>query len=298
MNLKVVPLKSGGFRVKYDIDGKQYIWSSASRTLSGPNIKTTDVRMSDVFKKSNRRQIRSLIPVRSKKPRNTVSPRSVRGHRQKGGTCWFHSSINGLLYSPIARKILKNKLRFINAGQRLTNVGNVSLFSPDACPAKTASETVFWDYIRMRLSGGRRPVNASNQNVIYSRGIRNSDHQNTKGGNIKDMYALYTKLFPNDFKLNFIGRGSPTFVIAKMKVFPRIVPYHGFIYNLSHARLSLLHTNGISHAVTGFIDRNGTPKIYDSAVNKTYTYDWTVPFNQFGKYASGVKRIGVYVKQN
>jgi len=297
MKLKVIPLKTGGFRVKYEINGKQYVWSSASHTITGPNVKNTGVRMSNVFKKSNRRQIRSLIPIRNKQPRNTLSPRSVRGHRQKGGTCWFHASINGLLYSPIARRILKNKLRFIKAGQRLTNVGSVSLFSPDACPAKTAPDSLFWDYIRMRLTGGRRRVNASNQNVIYSSGIRNSAQQNTKGGNIKDMYALYTKLFPNDFKLNFIGSGRPTFIIAKKKVFPRIVPYHGFIYKLSHARLRLFNTGGTAHAVAGFIDRNGTPKIYDSAVNKTYTYDWTVPFTQFGKYTSGVDRVGVYVKQ-
>lgn len=217
-----------------------------------------------------------------------------RRHKQKGGTCWFHAAINGLLMSPIARRVLKNRLRFVNRGERLTNVGGRSIFSPFACPSKQASDALFWDYIRERLKGGRRRMNVSNRNVVVSSGLRKS---NVRGGNFVDMYNLYKKLFPGESKVSFIGSGTPLFVFKHGKRFDRVIIHRGIEYTLSHAYITMTGSKS-THIISGFIDARGTPKIYDSASDTFYTLDWDVPFTQFGKYTNDIHKVAVYVRRD
>lgn len=227
-----------------------------------------------------------------------MNSRNVKGHKQTGGTCWFHAAINGLLYSPVALKVLKNRLRFVSRGERLTNIGGRSIFSPNSasvCPSKKASDAFFWDYIRERLNGGRRRMNVSNRNVIMSSGLRKNS--NVRGGNFMDMYILYRKLFPGDSKVSFIGPATPVFVFKHGKRFDRVVIHRGAEYTLSHAYITMTGPRSV-HIVTGFIDKNGTPKIYDSATDKFYIFDWDLPFTQFGKYTNDIHKVAVYVRRN
>lgn len=209
--------------------------------------------------------------------------REVKGHKQKGGTCWFHAIINGLLMSPLARKVLMNKLRYISHGERLTNIQGRSIFNNSSCPSiKHAKISLFWDYIRNRLRGGRVPItNINNRNIILSTGLRNNT---VRGGRFTDMYALYKKLFPGDYKISFIGSGTPTFVFKIGQKFDRFVFHHGSVYALSHSYITASH-----HIVAGFINKNGVPKIYNSAKNSYYSMNWDLP-------TKDAHKVGVYVK--
>lgn len=192
--------------------------------------------------------------------------REVKGHKQKGGTCWFHAIINGLLMSPLARKVLIDKLRFVSHGERLTNIGGRSIFN-NSSSVKRTKQSVFWDYIRNRLRGGRVPVtNIRNRNIIMSIGLRNNS---VCGGRFTDMYALYKKLFPGDYKISFIGSSTPTFVFKIGKKFDRFVFHHGSVYALSHSYIRIAR-----HIVAGFINKNGNTKIYDSARNMYRNSNW------------------------
>lgn len=217
--------------------------------------------------------------------------REVKGHKQKGGTCWFHAIINGLLMSPLARKVLMNKLRFVSHGERLTNIGGRSIFNNNsACPSvKYTKESVFWDYIRKRLRGGRVPVtNVKNSNIIMSTGLRTNS---VRGGRFTDMYTLYKKLFPGDYKISFIGSSTPTFVFKIGKKFNRIVFHHGAVYALSHSYITLPgRKSDTRHSVAGFINRNGNPKVYDSARNIYLNSNWD------SEYSPDTHKVAVYVK--
>ena len=219
--------------------------------------------------------------------------REVKRQKQKGGTCWFHGIINGLLMSPIARKVLVDRLRFVSHGERLTNIQGRSIFG-NSCPAKTARSAIFWDYIRERLRGGRVPMNVQNRNIIISSGLRNNS---VKGGRFSDMYRLYDKLFPGDSKISFIGPKTPTFVFKHGKTFDRVVIHRGATYVLSHAYITLLGPSS-GHIVSGFIDKKGIPIIYNSARNSFHFVDWDLPFDKFGKYNKSVHKVAVYVKNN
>jgi len=290
MNVK--PLQGGGFMVSFQRDGKMYIWKSSNHTLKGPNKNMTHVRMSNIFGKANRARIRKDIPVSSTVVRKR-SPINVKRHRQTGGTCWFHAAINGLLMSPIARKIVKERLRFINRGERFSNIGGQSIFM-DQCPSSTITrDSLFWDYIRKRLEGGRGTIKTNNSAIIKSSGLRRNT--NVRGGNFTDMYNLYKKLFPGDYKVSFIGNSTPSFVFKTGNKFKPIETHHGHSYILSHSYITMTGPASI-HIVAGFIDRSGSHKIYDSASDKFYTFDWTRQFSQFGKYTEGIHKVAVYVR--
>lgn len=224
----------------------------------------------------------------------------MRRHKQTGGTCWFHSALNGLIMSPLGRRVLKKRLRFVTYGMRLTNIGGISIFSPNACPAKIARSSLFWDYIRHRLEKSRIPSHYVNRNVIISSGLRNNK---VDGGTIADMYRLYDKLFPGDYKSSFIGKSTPTFVFKFGNNFPRTVIHNGMTYVLSHAHL-FLKGPVKSHFVSGFINRNGNPIMYDSAKNQFHrnlkwnnSIDNSKILERFVKYTS-LKKIGVYILQS
>jgi len=212
--------------------------------------------------------------------------------------------------SPIARRVLKERLRFVNRGERFTNIRGMSIFSnSNTCPSRTAKDSLFWDYIRQRLEGGRMRMNTNNRNLIMSSGLRNSSQQlkrkfnrtptrqNVRGGNFTDMYNLYKKLFPGDYKVSFIGSSTPTFIFKTGTVFNPVEIHHGALYMLSHAYITMSGPES-THIVAGFMNRNGNPRIYDSAPDKFYNLNWSSrQFSQFGKYTHGIHKIAVYVRQ-
>jgi hypothetical protein len=124
-----------------------------------------------------------------------------------------------------------------------------------------------------------------------------------RGGTLVDMYRLYDKLFPGDYKISFMRPGTPTFVFKFGDDFPRTVFHNGKEYVLSHAHLSLIGTSG-SHFVTGFMNRSGNPVIYDSASDKFHrnvrwnkSSDNPQTLEKFKKYTK-YKKVGVYVRRD
>lgn len=200
-----------------------------------------------------------------------MSSPSPRGHRQTGGTCWFHAVLNGLIMSPIARRILRER---------------------------RSDNSIFWNYIRSRLNRGN-VRSMSNRNVIESAGLRNRNAC-VRGGTLIDLYRMYDTLFPGDYKIGFRGGSStPTFVLLNGSEFGPRRMFNGHEYRLSHAYI-LMH-NPITrknHAVAGFME-NGNPKIYDSATNRYYSdEDWTSRnfSTHRSRYTRVVYKVGIYVR--
>lgn len=199
-----------------------------------------------------------------------MSSPSPRGHRQTGGTCWFHAALNGLLMSPRSRRILRER----NSGGG-----------------------IFWNYIRTRLNRGN-VRSMTNRNVIESAGLRNRNAC-VRGGTLIDLYRMYDTLFPWEYKVSFRGSGTPTFVLLKASEFVPIRMFNGYEYKLSHSYI--LMNNPITrknHAVAGFME-NGNPKIYDSATNRVYSdEDWTLrSFSTHrSRYTRVVYKVGIYVR--
>lgn len=217
--------------------------------------------------------------------------REIKGHKQKGGTCWFHAIINGLLMSPLARKVILDRLRFINHGERFTDIKGKSIFDNPACPSvKHAKISIFWDYIRNRLRGGRVPItDIKNKNIIFSTGLR-KNNSSIKGGSFTDMYTLYGKLFPGDYKISFVKSNTPTFVFKLGDKFERVVVHHGAVYALSHCYITV-QGKTTTHGVAGFINKNGNPKIYNSAKNTYSSLNWDLPTK-----GTTIRKVAVYVK--
>lgn len=198
---------------------------------------------------------------------------SPSGHRQTGGTCWFHAALNGLIMSPLSRRVVRERIPSNN------------------------SRSVFWNYVRTRLSRGSvRSV--TNRNVIQSIGLR-SVNQCERGGTIFDLYRLYEILFPGDYKIGFRGNGAPTFIITNRARLLPIKRFNGQMYQLSHAYIMMRNpVSRVNHGVAGFIDREGAPKIYDSATDRVYSNeDWTVEnFSHHRRYTSVLFKLGIYVR--
>lgn len=198
---------------------------------------------------------------------NSPSPS---GHRQTGGTCWFHAALNGILMSPLARRFLR-----VNR-----------------------NSSVFWNYIRTRLSRGNvRSV--TNRNVIQSIGLR-SPGACVRGGTLVDLYRIYDALFPGDYRISFRGSSTPTFILFNGQDLVRSRVFNGHMYQLSHAYILMRNpVTQKNHAIAGFIDRNGVPKIYDSASDRVYSEeDWTLrSFSTHrGRYTRVIYKCGIYVR--
>ena len=195
------------------------------------------------------------------------------GHRQSGGTCWFHAALNGLLMSPVSRRILR---------ERIPN---------------NASSSVFWNYVRTRLERGN-VRSMTNRSVIQSVGLRSPSACIT-GGTLLDLYRMYDTLFNGDYKISFRGSSTPTFIIFKGSEFIHSRIFNGRMYKLSHAYILLKNpTTQRNHSVAGFIDREGVPKIYDSATDRMYNEDWTLRnfVSHRSRYTRVVYKCGIYVR--
>jgi hypothetical protein len=200
---------------------------------------------------------------------------SPSGHRQTGGTCWFHAALNGLIMSPLARRIIR---------ERIPNRNN-------------NTHAIFWNYVRTRLERGN-VRSMTNRNVIQSVGLRNTNAC-LRGGTFFDLYRLYEILFPGDYKVGFKGSVSPTFVITHRDELQPTRRFNGHMYQLSHAYIMMRNpVTGKNHGVAGFIDREGRPKIYDSATDRYYTEeDWTRgTFSHHRRFTRVLFKCGIYVR--
>jgi hypothetical protein len=228
-------------------------------------------------------------------------PINIKSRQQQGGTCWFHGIINGLLMSPQPRQVLRTMVAQMNLGPDDVNTM--------ACPARTASATWFWKYIRHRLSSGGvvSPV-FKNKNVIRSVGLRQktvrpgglvprfsntvstwrgrimASRSGVTGGTQEDFVHMYQKLFPGNFTTNS-GTSTPLFVLRQFgSLASKVNPYvphtmdrNGVRYDLSHAWIMFNVRPFLGHVVTGYKTKYGTFRTYDSGTHTVYpNYDWTV----------------------
>ena len=227
---------------------------------------------------------------------------SIRYRLQQGGTCWFHSIINGLLMSERPRAILKRMSENVPEDNRRRN------FS--VCPMRTAPSLLFWRYIRHRLEGFGGVNSAfKNTNVIKSANFRGFDHHvrtflkrglraamardKYDGGTKHDMFAFYRKMFPRGLFLLKEYQDAPI---------PHTLPGG---YTLTHADIAVWEAPSAAssntvingHAIAGYITPTGKYKMYDSGTDKVINYDWTRPTQTYWKDSVlMVKTIAVFTR--
>ena len=225
---------------------------------------------------------------------------NIRYRKQQGDTCWFHSIVNGLLLSAHPRAILKQMSEHVPEDNRTRNF--------NLCPLRTASNLLFWRYIKHRLDGyGGVSAAFKNTNVIKSANFRGFDYRlriflkkglraamarnKYDAGTKYDMFNFYRKMFPRGL---FIMKECDEGPI------PHSLP-GGYI--LTHADVSVWtapanpNTNAIiyGHAIAGYITPGGKYKMYDSASDKVIDYDWTRPTKTYwDDNIILVKTIAVY----
>lgn len=319
-----VSYRDGKITVNFkNAQNRPYSWSSKNRTLrSGKTVVKTGLRMSNLFTRSNRRRIKSVVKNLEKNEPN------VRTRPQQGGTCWFHGIINGLLMSPRSRKILEQRIPPASANTSVTANTNT-------CPSRSASSRYFWNYIRHRLSGrGRVNARYVNKNVIKNLGLRkrgvfpnfsamiprptNTRRTYTKrflgslpfvhGGAFSDLHTVYDKLFPGDWSMYSKNRPT-TFVVKKEpETFHEIISHAGHLYNLSHSFIQAYIPGIAGHVMAGYVSRAGNYVIFDSGYGIVLPIDWHVKSGneEIIEYVRHYYRFpvtrmskwGVYVKSN
>ena len=223
---------------------------------------------------------------------------------QKGGTCWFHTLLNGWLLSDIGRQVLTNRVRFTNPNPELDNI----------CPVRSKIPSYFWNYIKFELSAPKDHIwaNVRLQNKYHESNLIRSLNLR-KGGNVSG--GTYRDIEPF---MNFIAPGNwskkPRLDICILhygRGFKEIRPPIG--YRPSHAYIALTSSNpetmGHGHAITGYV-RNGEYKIADSNNTRPFQCDWFHDVRELAKYAHRKKydvamkegfyvtRTVVYIKEN
>jgi len=225
----------------------------------------------------------------------------VRTRVQQGGTCWFHSIVNGLLMSPRPRRLLKQMTAHVPAGSPM-----------NACPTKSASREWFLRYIKHRLEGPGNVNNVfKNVNVIRSAGLRGLGRPGSaryslmsvfnsvaggdaSGGTIGDFKWFYKKMFPESVFIikkfkgsagRFTGRSNPEV--------PHFMTKNGLAYELTHAFIYFWIKPASGHAITGYKTVTGNFVAYDSGFGKRVPdYDWTKPAQIAGPSLMWEKRAG------
>jgi hypothetical protein len=210
----------------------------------------------------------------------------VKTRTQQGGTCWFHSIINGLLMSPRPRRLLKQM------------VANVAPINGSACPSKTASRELFLRYIKHRLEGPGTVNNVfKNVNVIRSAGLRGLGRPGSarysiasvynsvagggraNGGTVGDFKWFYRKMFPGStFIIQKYGDTASRYIGRTNPAVPHFITKNGVKYELTHAFIFFWVKPVSGHVITGYKSAAGNFEAFDSAFNtKVPNYDWTKP---------------------
>ena len=258
---------------------------------------------SNLYKSNaNYRALHGVVNARLGNAIKTENRPSIRYRMQQGGTCWFHSIINGLLMSERPRGILKRMSENVPDDNRRRNF--------NLCPMRSAPALLFWRYIKHRLEGFGGVNSAfKNVNVIKSSGVRGFDHRVRtfltkglraamardiyEGGTKRDMFNFYRKMFP---------RGL--FIIKKYDG-ETPIPHKLPGYTLTHADIAAwiepaAHSpNAViyGHAIAGYFTPTGKYKMYDSGTGKVINYDWTRPTKTYwADNVLMVKTIAVFTR--
>lgn len=231
--------------------------------------KMNNARKSNLYlKNANYKALFNRVNTKMRNAVKNENRPNIRFRRQEGGTCWFHSIVNGLLLSSSPRSILRRMAQNVTADQRRNYT---------FCPMRNAPKLLFWQYIKHRLEGyGGINSAYKNVNVIKSSGVRSpfirlrkAPKNNYEGGTQNDVYNFYKKMFP---------RGL--FILKKYELenIPHSLPGG---YKLTHGDVSVWYapTNGGTiaegHAVAGYLTSAGKYKLYDSGRDRVIDYDWT-----------------------
>lgn len=229
---------------------------------------------------------------------------------QQGGTCWFHAIVNGVLMSWRMRKIIRDKLANI--------------------PTKESSK--FWEYINHRLKGpGTVNKIYSNQNVIRSIGARRrifnpfgmiprvgeprskfvrrflKSRSGVTGGTFSDLLNIYEQMFQDDFAYKEHSKKAPSLIIKKGTDFKDIITQDGVEYGISHSYIIISGYKGlIGHAICGYVTKMRNFRIFDSAIDESFSFDWRYKDNDAGLIKwmndrlpitlTNVKKWAVYVR--
>ena len=178
------------------------------------------------------------------------------GRRQKEGTCWFQSIINGWLLSDYARIFLQKR---VDAYKKV-----VPLVNKKSCPKKTYNPDLFFSYVDAFLKNTNH-TSYKNKNIIANLSMaQNQPERGLYGAHV----APNTEIFLNNIFNNMWSRRP----ITDIYVTDRIKSVPG--YRLSHASIGMRPDKGIPHAVTGYMC-NGKPVVYDSNAGTYLNVDWT-----------------------
>ena len=208
---------------------------------------------------------------------------------QSKKTCWFHTSVNGFLFTPLGRKLLLKAHQLYKNKRPATN-GN-------SCPRPgTLNLPNFWKYIIARIEK-RIPIYEKKAILNIRPGRK------VAGGSYNDLAVLcqlifgavgfrYTNAFFNTSRLNRskiknMNDVPPVILDASTDV-TDIENKTGelengkFVYELNHVYISIydrtvtnnsLKTAAVGHAITGYTCR-GKRYIYDSNFPKSIQLNW------------------------
>ena len=232
------------------------------------------------------------------------------GPLQKGGTCWFYSSLNAFLLSDAGRVILYNRMTevFETFGQKNKNYFLSHVRAP--CPAKTRTkyDVHFWKFIDQYICAYRQnrgvPYRASTSPQLlkalnlWNRNTRREPH-NTGGHPQLEIMAILESLGLSKkyMTIDWSARGGSSgggratqFLIMldeknnaynrnyiNIKTLAPKVRFGGEMFSLAGAVISISGgTNITGHVVTGYIS-GGKGYIFDSNYQKTTDCRWWRP---------------------
>jgi hypothetical protein len=180
----------------------------------------------------------------------------LKKQKQQGGTCWFHSSLNGFLQSIYGRTFLKKVI---------SEEGNIKNTNINYCPTKTANRSVLLSLVKLYLKEG---IVRENKSVLQRFTGNNLKHEES-GGTVGDQERIYKLLFtPDQQKL-----------IRLIKEKTGNIEKTNGNWTLSHAYIRIVFSDGSKHAITGGIDPGHKFFVYDSN-GARFDCDWNTTSGQ------------------
>jgi hypothetical protein len=285
-------LKELEFNFLIELGGKLIKPSWVELVKNNPPLKNAYIKKMHNTRKTNLystntsyRTLFNKVNINFKMAIKNENRPNIRFRMQEGGTCWFHSIVNGLLLSKRPREILK---------QMSQNVITDKRRGYTMCPMRNAPRLLFWQYIKHRLDGYGGVSSAyKNVNVIRSSSVRSPrrwSRNNYEGGSLSDVYNFYKKMFP-----------SGLFVLREYT--SQNIPHSLPGYTLTHGHVIMwLAPNKEGgtldgHAVAGYLTSSGKYKMYDSSDDSVIDYDWTVKHaERYNPRVIQIEVIAVFTK--
>lgn len=256
---------------------------------------------------SNQNLVNYLAAKHFKKNRiQNLNTRNNSIRLQEGGTCWFHSIINGWLLSYIGREVLKARTLFTEPNPELDNF----------CPVRSKLPSYFWKYIKFELTAPKDHIWANvrlqlkyhERNLIHATGLRKIP-DTPNGGWVRDVLTFMDFIVPGNWSKNPGKDVCIMYYGASRKEIHAPPPG----YRVSHAYIELSSSNPnikSGHAITGYVTKDGKYKIVDSNNVRPVSCDWFHGVRELEIYASlreytvttkegfYVTRTVVFIKEN